>query len=539
MDKIKQFKSEYDKLAKKAAPHLGDNPDGFEFYIESCLLRIWAANGRYAEDYAKAIEAISGKSRTGEEILKAMIGGLDAKAAGTVPGFFAAMVDSDFENDTEDAMEFIDGLKSLLVGGAYINGDFTVEESSAVSEEIKRMMTYAIGKGVKIDYATGRIKEKTTPLNEESYTRDTEEMVNNEAFFNALTDAFLRPAQLKRDELSGTSGTLSGKTPSPFAPGSGASETSGASADASADQDQAAQQQAPQAVTDERSMEELMAELDGLVGLKNIKKDIHSLMNFIEITKIRKERGLNVPTISYHLVFTGNPGTGKTTVARLVAGLYRQIGILPKGQLVEVDRGQLVAGYTGQTAIKTMDAINRAMGGVLFIDEAYALVNDDQDSFGKEAVETILKAMEDHRDELVVIVAGYTELMHKFIESNPGFKSRFSKFFEFPDYTGEELMEIFDRFCKSNGYHMAEPAKKYLAEELQKMYEARSRHFGNGRTVRNIFEKAIHAQADRLTGGNNKVSDKDLQELIESDLREAVEAERGKFQETGAVTPPN
>lgn len=527
MDKIKQFKSEYDKLAKKAAPHLGDNPDGFEFYIESCLLRIWAANGCYAEDYAKAIEAISGKSRTGEEILKAMIGGLDAKAAGTVPRFFASMVDSDFENDTKDTMEFIDGLKSLLVGGAYINGDFTVEESSAVSEEIKRMMTYAIGKGVKIDYATGRIKEKTTPLNEESYTRDTDEMVDNETFFNALTDAFLRPAQLKRDELSENSG-------------------SSASADASADQDQAAQQQAPQAVTDERSMEELMAELDGLVGLKNIKKDIHSLMNFIEITKIRKERGLNVPTISYHLVFTGNPGTGKTTVARLVAGLYRQIGILPKGQLVEVDRGQLVAGYTGQTAIKTMDAINRAMGGVLFIDEAYALVNDDQDSFGKEAVETILKAMEDHRDELVVIVAGYTELMHKFIESNPGFKSRFSKFFEFPDYTGEELMEIFDRFCKSNGYHMAEPAKKYLADELQKMYEARSRHFGNGRTVRNIFEKAIHAQADRLTGGNvsitgdekpstdesDKVSDKDLQELIESDMREAVEAESGKFQET-------
>ena len=533
MDKFKQFGSEYSKLMKQAEPFLGDHPDEFEYYVEKVLLRIWAGNARYSEDYAKAIEAISGKRRSGEEILKAMISGAGEITGPGVPGFFGKMVDDDFKSGSDNTRKFIDGLKSLLVGGAYINGDFTVEESAAVSDEIKRLMTYAIGKGVKIDYATGRIREKTTPPNEESYAREESVEMDNTKFFEALTEGFLRPAQLKKDELTGR---LEGNAPdgNPSAgldPFSAGPDAAGASADQDSKAQDAQKADAPAATTDERTMEELMAELDGLVGLESIKKDIHSLMNFIEITKLRKERGLNVPTISYHLVFTGNPGTGKTTVARLVAGLYRRIGILPKGQLVEVDRGQLVAGYTGQTAIKTMNAIKQALGGVLFIDEAYALVNDDQDSFGKEAVETILKAMEDHRDELVVIVAGYTELMHKFIESNPGFKSRFSKFFEFPDYTGEELMEIFSRFCESNGYHMTEKAGEYLKVELQKMYESRSRHFGNGRTVRNIFEKAIHTQADRLTKCDEKVSDDQLQELTADDVRDAVETERNKFQE--------
>ena len=278
-----------------------------------------------------------------------------------------------------------------------------------------------------------------------------------------------------------------------------------------------------------------MAELDSLVGLKGIKEDIHSLMNFITITELRKERGLDVPAISYHLVFTGNPGTGKTTVARLVAGLYHRIGILPKGQLVEADRSMLVAGYLGQTAIKTMDVINQAMGGVLFIDEAYALVNDDdQDSFGKEAIETILKAMEDHRDELVVIVAGYTELMHNFIESNPGFRSRFSKYFEFPDYTGEELLEIFRTFCSKNGYHLTEEADAYLLIEFNDMYEHRDSHFGNGRTARNVFEKAINQQANRLAEikDASSVTDEQLQELTKEDLERAIALERRKNDST-------
>lgn len=245
-------------------------------------------------------------------------------------------------------------------------------------------------------------------------------------------------------------------------------------------------------------------------------------MNFIKVTKIREARGMKIPTISYHLVFTGNPGTGKTTVARLVAKLYYQMGILPKGQLVEADRSALVAGYVGQTAIKTQQVIQQALGGVLFIDEAYSLANDsEQDSYGKEAIETILKAMEDHRNELVVIVAGYDALMHKFIDSNPGLSSRFSKYFYFPDYTGEELLKIFERFCKTNGYTLESGVEESLLKTFTALYDTREEHFGNARAIRNIFEKAINCQADRIAG-QNSFTDTDLETLTAVDLENAI-----------------
>lgn len=272
------------------------------------------------------------------------------------------------------------------------------------------------------------------------------------------------------------------------------------------------------------NLEELLAELDSLIGLEQIKKNVRSLMNLVKVRKLREEAGLKVPPISLHLVFMGNPGTGKTTVARLVSKLYHAIGVLSKGQLVEVDRSGLVAGFVGQTAIKTQGIIEKAMGGVLFIDEAYSLApeNGSQNDFGHEAVETILKAMEDHRDDLVVIVAGYDEPMERFISSNPGLESRFNRYLVFPDYNAEELLAMFNMQCEKNGYKTDEAAAEYAAEFFRDMYEQRDENFGNGRNVRNVFENAVAAQADRLAALQDTPDKEALMTITREDVEKAA-----------------
>lgn len=271
------------------------------------------------------------------------------------------------------------------------------------------------------------------------------------------------------------------------------------------------------------SLEELLNELDGLVGLDEIKKNVRSLINLAKIRKLREEHDLPTPAMSLHLVFMGNPGTGKTTVARLIAKLYHAIGVLSKGQLVEVDRSGLVAGFVGQTAIKTDEAVKRALGGVLFIDEAYSLAaSGGENDFGREAIETVLKAMEDNRGDLVVIVAGYEELMERFISSNPGLESRFNRYFVFEDYDAEELYEIFKSMCEKNSYTLSVEAEEFAKRHLAHLFETRGENFGNARDVRNLFENMISVQADRVAG-LEEPQKRDLTVVVREDLEKAAD----------------
>ena len=284
---------------------------------------------------------------------------------------------------------------------------------------------------------------------------------------------------------------------------------------------EAPQKEASAGTPPKENMEDLQRELDSYVGLAAVKREVKDLINLATVEQLRRQHGLPTAGMSLHMVFTGNPGTGKTTIARLMARIYHSLGILSKGQLVEVDRSGLVAGYVGQTAIKTRKVIDSALGGVLFIDEAYALNGGGANDFGQEAIDTLLKAMEDHRDDLVVIVAGYTDLMDKFIHSNPGLESRFNRFLLFEDYTADEMVQIFDMQCKKGCYRLTEDARPLVRDYIAE--ESADDSFGNARGVRNLFEHILVAQNNRLAAMEN-VTREDLTVITADDVLRA----RGK-----------
>ena len=325
-------------------------------------------------------------------------------------------------------------------------------------------------------------------------------------FWGAAPDASGTPAQ---PVAPGTPAPQSNGVQGNDAPQSGVTQSAdGASQEANGKAEE---------VPPPESMEDLQKELDGYIGLEVVKKEVRSLIDLVKVHKMRRENDLPEPDLSLHMVFTGNPGTGKTTIARLMSRIYHSLGILSKGQLVETDRSGLVAGYVGQTALKTSKVIEKAMGGVLFIDEAYTLSGKGESDFGQEAIDTLLKAMEDRRDDLIVIVAGYDELMDGFIHSNPGLESRFNRYLHFDDYTTDELLSMFKMRCDKGKYTLSEEAEDAARKRLE---ADNGPTFGNGRGVRNLFERVLVRQAGRLAS-QESVTKEQLMEITPEDFETA------------------
>ena len=441
-------------------------------FCTDCALQLFSHSTQLGQEHVDALNEIYSRGQKKPDwLLWALSSAVCQSGEFLPPLFFWTLTEQDVRKGTDNSRVFIRMLTNILLYIAAVDDDVTFAEAEYITEAGEKLASLCDSAGVK----PGR-----PGLNASDF------VTSSEASF------------IEQPAVEG------GGKKTPGTAGSDGEDSPG--------------EQEPE----RPSLDELMAQLDDLVGLEAVKKDVKSTMNLIKVRKLREENGLPVAPMSMHMVFMGNPGTGKTTVARLIGGLYAAIGALSKGQLIEVDRSGLVAGYVGQTAIKTQEVIASALGGVLFIDEAYSLSSGGENDFGREAIETLLKAMEDHRDNLVVIVAGYTGPMEGFLDSNPGLESRFNKYITFPDYNGEELNAIFHMQCKKNGYVLDEEAERCAEEFFNALYEDRDENFGNGRDVRNRFEDMVVRQANRVAEMEAPTKE-DLATFTKADFFETAE----------------
>ena len=430
-------------------------------FVTGCALGLWKGSPSITQNHVDAANQLYSKGCPAPRwLLWELTEKVCSASAFLPPLFFWTLTEQDARRGTDHSRVFVRMLTNILLYLAAVDDEVTMAEAAYITDCSDKLSALCDGAGV---------KKSKLPLNAGEF------VTSGELPFTVKTSSRAEAAPEKSE-------------------GSAAQET------------------APRP-----SLEELMAQLDELVGLDTVKKDVKSLINLIKVRKLREESGLPNSAMSLHMVFLGKPGTGKTTVARLLSGIYAAIGVLSKGQLVEVDRSGLVAGYVGQTALKTQEVIQSALGGVLFVDEAYSLASGGENDFGREAIETLLKAMEDHRKDLIVIVAGYDGPMETFIDSNPGLQSRFNKYLYFPDSTGAELMAMFRRNCEKNGYTLSPEAEEYAVEFFEDMYENRDDNFGNGRDVRNRFEDMITRQANRVASLETP-SREDLMTVLKEDL---------------------
>lgn len=479
-----EFKSSYGPCDEKMVASI-------DKYCRACAIFLWHKFDIDIDSCVAAINVIYSEGMTApgysSEHIRAAMDRLSEKDYSMpVPGFFREIIKHDSRHKTNFSRRLAHCFQVLDIAFALIDGE--VEPKEAV--QINKMQNNLV---LACDEA--HIKAFDTKLNPYEYvTTDPEELVvtadSKGANKHETYDAVQDPTDTKIDENNKATQTKK-------------------------------KRQAKESVIPDES-DNPVKKLNDMIGLSTAKEEIQEIIDFAKVQQARSESGLPVSKVSYHLVFTGNPGTGKTTVARLVANIYKELGIVSSGNLIECSAKDLVAGYVGQTAIKTGEIIEKAIGNVLFIDEAYTLVDKNGQGYGQEAIDTLLKQMEDHRDNLAVIVAGYDDLMQGFIESNPGLKSRFNRFIHFDNYTADELYEIFEQLCQKNAYSFDDNEGNLLKKYFEKISTSAGDDFANARTVRNLFESIISKQAGRVAKEKDKTPEI-LSRITEDDILGCIE----------------